>query len=284
VTTHGLKPITPGFGTKENSVFASKTFMTFKRILALPCDNPPSLWIETAAKAALKAYIGQLGGDPKELYHTVFHESVIGTNKNSFREAFPHISPDESKLTRFFFDFAPALDLTLWFYFLAGVLEDGVLDWLGQVEQQTACTDISQRAGSGDDPFGGSFSGGRWGTFDFNFNPGRYFPAGPPALVLQPGESGTIACMCNYQDTGSVPVQGRARILFDDGAYVLDEDISEQKSGGQYRPTVVWAHASNGKHSGRTKNMEWQCTTDQNLPHGELFPAGGHCFINQTFV
>jgi hypothetical protein len=283
VTTTGKPPHVPGNGDKSTNIFDSKTIGNIKRILALPCDTPPSIWIETAVPAILGALWDYESFDPRELYHKSQGHSALCEVKGLVKQS--HLLPPEHKsnLTKFVFRFFEVFDLITWYTFLLAIAADGVYNWSSGILRMSPCSDIAQREGSGFAPFGGSFDGGQWGSLDFFMNPGRYYPATSPGFVLQPGEQCMIAVSCTFQDVFGVPVEGSTRIHVEETGEILDEGeshlVQEPLSFGHMSQALTWAQYSHRTGATGTRKVQWQCTHGGVLPDHELFPKNGFCFI-----
>jgi len=283
--TTGYPPHTKGFGNKSNSIWDTKTWGNIKRIAALPCDTPPSLWIEAAVPAILAAVWDFESPDPRELYHKLHGHSALCEVKGLIKSG--HLLPPEHKspLTKFIFRFAEVADVATWYTFLMAIAAQGVFDWTSGILRMSACSDETQKEGAGYDPFGGSFDSGQWGTFDFFMNPGRYYPATSPGFVLQPGERCFIAVECKFGDVFGVPVEGLTRIHVAETGEVLDRGeskfIPSTFGPGEYSSAITWAHYAHRTGAGGTRQVQWQCTHNGVLPDHELFPLGGNCFIGK---
>lgn len=108
-------------------------------LLFAPCDDPPSLWVTTGVPALLKAFTTILTPDFKEGYHKLVGQSLYHDWKQSIKDAHEEESVIGDGFRNFVFGMADKVDMASWYMFLAGVAEDGLLDWTSQVYKMANC-------------------------------------------------------------------------------------------------------------------------------------------------
>lgn len=274
-------------GSKADWVADRKSFGAVSRYLALPCAVPKQVYAEAAFKAALKLIWSYDSPDPRHVYHKATGRSTLCEVKGILKRTIPVNGPEDEKALRWLFKITEVVDVATWYFFLAAILADFVLDWADGVVKLKPCNDPAQgRKNSGFAPFGASFSSGRWGTFDFNFDD-PHNPAGPAGVVLQPGQGCIVAASCTGQDVGGVQVPLDTRIFRQSDGKVLDqnmgEEIREQGILVGYRASHTWTKYINNNASVGLEVIEWQCTCPTALPDDEVFPRDGNCFRGIIF-
>ncbi len=274
-------------GSKADWVADRKSFGAIKRYLALPCSVPKSVYAEAAFKAATKLIWSYESPDPRHVYHKTFGRSTLCEVKGIVKKAVPTSGPLDEKTLRNLFKIVEVIDVATWYFFIAAILADFLLDWSDGVVKMKPCSDPAQgRRNSGFAPFGASFSNGRWGTFDFNFDD-PHNPAGPCGVILRPGQGCIVAATCTGTDVGGVQVPLDTRILRQSDGKVLDQnmgdEIREQGILVGYSKSHVWTKYINNNASVGLELIEWQCTCPLNLPDDEVFPQEGSCYRGFIF-
>ena len=269
-------------GTKEDWLWDRRTFGGIKRYLALPCAVPPRIYAEAFTAAIMKAIWSYDSPDPRHIYHKAFGRSALCSAKGVVNAGSPGLSEDHAAGKRVMFEFLTVVDLLAWYAFVGGIIKEGLIDWADGIVKVGPCTNQDDKKGSGFAPFGASFSSGRWGTFDYNFN-NPAAPAGPAGFVLAPGEGCVIAVSATGQDLGGVQVALDTRIYNSTRNILLDSDtgekIFEQGIAVGYRPSHTWTNYYNNQLSHGDEVVEWQSTCGDALPDDEVFPRTGSCFI-----
>lgn len=286
-------------GTKADYIADRASFGGIKRYLALPCAVPKQIYVESFYPALLTALWSYNSPDPRHLYHKYgpgdltragerVPRSTLCEVKGILKDAFPVQSPEHEKFLRTVFTISEIADIATWYYFVGSILADFLEDWADGVVKQKPCSNPAQgRKNSGFAPFGASFSNGRWGTFDFNFDD-PHNPAGPCGVVLRPGQGCIVAAACSGQDVGGVPVPLNTRILRQSDGKVLDEnqgeEVREQGILIGYRKSHTFVKYINNNASVGLELIEWQCTCPNMLPDDEVFPQStGTCYRGFIF-
>lgn len=258
------------------------TFGGVRRYLALPCAVPKQIYVEAFERALMKAFFTYESPDPRHLYHKGTGRSTLCEVKGIIKKAIPIQSPEHERFVRTLFKFTEIVDVLTWYAFIAGIAADFVNNWGSGIVKLKPCQNPAQgRANSGFAPFGASFSSGRFGTFDWNFDD-PHNPAGPCGVVLQPGQGCIVAASCTGQDVGGVQVALLTRIYRQSDGKVLDEnqgeDIVEQGIHIGYRPSHTFVKYIHPHSATGLEVIEWQCTCTDALPDDEVFPGDGTCY------
>jgi len=249
--------------------------------MAVPCDDPPSLYIETAVPAALAAFTDILFWDPKEGYHKLRGNSLYHDGKGAVEDMEKIPPAEESRATRFFFNTSKLLDIELWYVFLGDVLSEGILNWMSQLYRVSDCKFRGDpRQGHGQFFFGALPDDGNFNTLSFSFRDDCIFaPASPSALVVQPGQSWIMTGSASFKSFDGTPVPCQASIINRTTGAVYDHDDADQKSDTDFRKTHVFAKGRNNSATPHTIWMAWQYTGSIPLPEREAFPEPADCYI-----
>lgn len=131
-----------------------------ERILKLPCAPSPEVWIGLSAAAALKAWGSILEPDPKEIYHMVAGKS-LACHLKTFMDDAHEMNESGSPLVRQFVnDSIEAVDLTVWYAFIASTFADAFVNYTSQYIRMHCASKAAAD---------GMFSGGPWfGGLDNN--------------------------------------------------------------------------------------------------------------------
>lgn len=245
-----------------------------KRILSLPCDTPPSLWVETFVPAALKAIWTVASPDPKELYHKAFGNSLYHDYKQTLRDSEVIPPESESAATRFYFNALDWADLSVWYLFLADAGLDGLMNWTSQVLKQSQCPNKGYAGqGHGNFYFGAIPDDGRWSGLDFSFAEGTdFYPAAPSHIQLRPGHTGIIAARASFHLwLLEEPVACEARVIIQETGLVLDQVNIVDPDVAAQSPTKTFVKYTNNTRTTQTLQAQWRWTGGP-VPEGEVFP------------
>lgn len=210
-----------------------KLYNNIKRILYLPCDTPPSLWVEAGLPAVIKAIYSIASPDIKEAFHKVVGKSMVCSLKQEINVARQADSAIPEAVKRAVFKVAEWADMLVWYGFLASVALDGMLDWTSQILKFSACNGLKAGhiiQGWVDAPI----STTDWGETDVVLSTGDGGTiVKPTGVMLKFGETGAVAVHAGcYGESGErLPMQTRVVFIPNDRSYaqiVLDIDNAEQ--------------------------------------------------------
>lgn len=266
-------------GELSNNIFDTKTFNNLKRVFLSECQVPATIYAELTAADLAEALFSYERPDPKAIYDRTFGHAFIHDARGIARKIGLLGNPSESKVSRFAADFLSLGDLIPYYVWLIGLGANFLFNWSSDIIQSSGCQPpLKGNGGGGYAPFGASFDGGRWGTFDFWFD-GPIGPAGPPGVVLEPGQNCMIAVNATATSLAGEDVPYDARIYVSDTGAVLDAATTPGSGDAARQRLPVWAQYHHGASATTTTLVEWQCTYFGNLPDHELFPGDGSCFV-----
>lgn len=186
-----------------------------KRLLWLPCDEPMSLWVETAAMSALRALWTAESPDFKALVDMVTGQSFYHHTQGAIKNVLGVDPAAEGPATAFAFHALGKLDLATFWLFLADVAKEGLYNWSSQmIRLGTQCDTGTRGAGHGEFFFGANHADGSWGVLDFSFPPNSpLYPASSSGLTLGPGDVGILAFHAQFTGGGGELVNAATRII-----------------------------------------------------------------------
>lgn len=251
-----------------------------KRILAIPCDTPPSVWVETALPAALKAIYSVAEPDPKEAYHKAFGNSLYHDYKTVLQDAEIVPPAEGNEATSFFFAALDWADLTAWFLFLADVALDGLMNWTTQIIKQTQCKMKGYEGqGHGTFFFGAIEDDGRWQQLDFSFPEGTdFYPVSPSSIVVPKGHSCIVAAQASFHlwaSESGVPCATRL-INITTGEILEQVDIADP-TNSKYPKTHVFSKYANDTQDEHHVAVEWSWGGGP-VATGQVYPTPEDCF------
>lgn len=259
------------------------TISNIKRILVLPCDTPPSIYIEAAVPAALGVFWDVETPDPREIYTEKRGHSMLCDIKMSI-EDWEFIPPAEkSAATRFFFSSLKWFDLTTWYLFVADVIAEGFYAWSSQIIKMAACDAAhSFWGGHGEYYFGAIYDDGRWGTLDFAFPAWtKFYPASPASITVPYGKPYIIAASAVFTALGGVvPEPVTSRIISTTRGEVLDIQLPTKDKKGEWNKSHTFFKGVGSVYPTETITQEWSCSSG-NLPTHQAFPKSSEtwCFM-----
>lgn len=219
-----------------------------KRLLVLPCSSPVEVYVETLVPAIIGAFYTLIEPDPKEVYHKVTGKSFICDVTTSAEKAYAMTGREANATTRFLFKSAAVYDIATWWFFLADIAAEGLVNWTSMIYNQRECNNKN-------DPNYGSgpgFSGALVGGFANANNtcvytaPSKFAPVSPNGITIGKGGFGFIAVNWQYELSGQ-PVATESWLQTDVNDMRLDYDNNANKDGStSSRPTRTWARFKNG--------------------------------------
>jgi hypothetical protein len=251
--------------------------------MVLPCSLPVEIYVEALFPAALKAFYSILSPDPKEVYHKTGGKSFVCSVGQNFMDAEGIPGDNAGSTTRFIYKSVALYDLATWWFFLADVVADGLLDYSSQIYNARECQDKhSTHYGSGGLWGGAIHTNGGWGQIDFAFSPPSQFaPVSPCGVIVAPGRTGIVACSCLFTDGAGDPVATESRIIWESTNIVLDyHNNAGTVTGVVDGPNRVWVNTKNPFSSVMNIKCEFQCTIG-GPPSAQAFPDGSrsHCTL-----
>lgn len=270
------------FYYKQNS-----TVDNFVRMLTLPCQIPPSLYVEVGAEALVTALLEIGDFDPREVYHWIQGESMLCSTKKLALEAGIIKSPSESKFSRFLFTFGEVIDLLVWRIFLMGVLTEALHFFSSQIVTVEGCREKQNpNTGPGKFFFGAIPDTGEWHGLSYQFPSwSKFAPAWPCQVEVEYGEPYIVAATQSFHPFSSfvtIPTEARIHSVTLNQTY--DHDLTNRNEEGELRDNHVWWKSKGNVLGGRELiQAQWRYTGGT-LPEHLAFPhADGSCFLYQPF-
>lgn len=116
----------------------------FLHIKIFPCSVNPFIAGELLIPAAMKAFIGFEGPDPKHIFHKAAGFSLLKDIRLEFAEAEilePEVGDILDKITRMVWKFDAAIDEGIWWLFVASIIGEFFIDWGTSVYRVNGCLD-----------------------------------------------------------------------------------------------------------------------------------------------
>jgi hypothetical protein len=255
---------------------------TVKRMLINPCAVVPEVYIETAFEAVITLIYSFFEPDFREFYHQLRGNSLLCDVKGGLKDT-GHVPPEaQSKATRFAFKAAEAFDRSIWYLFLATIINDAVLDWTSLIYKATKCDPAqSPYVGSGPFFFGALHDDGTWSTCDFSAqNTSIYYPVFTSQLAfVPPGKAWTISGKMRFETFEGFPAPTSVRIADLTNNRVLDSYSVTKEQADAGHPTIAFDTGRNGYSYPLYIALQW-AFFDGPIPHHEVFgKSDGQCFI-----
>lgn len=249
-----------------------------QRILALPCNPSPSLWVATLSAAALQAAWDILSPDPKHIYHKLRGGSLLCDIKGGIEDTGLLPPEAENKAKRFFFRTTEWYDRLTWYVFLLDVADDALINWTSNVIK-FACPDKYQSpfVGVGGAEFGGLDVDARWQTADFYAQEGSvYYPASPSSVDCKPGTPWVLAGHATWSKA-HLDTKGKVetRVICEDTGAVFDTDNDETHTGN-FSKTLAFASGKNFTSNTLRFSMQWRFVGSQSEPGTAMLLHGGY--------
>lgn len=231
------------------------------KILELPCGLDHLILVEAAVQAAMELWWTFTTPVWKTVVEDIAGHSWLCSAK-IYANAAEEVKPTwQSKLRKFVFKVDARVDQASWYYFLASVAEEGILDWTSQVLRGNKCN-VSHFAhrGRGIQAYGG-WPGGdpeRW--LDNMVWRDPDWPDTPQAVSgigLEPGQSGWIVGSARLETSNGYYLPCVSRVIIEETGEVLDDDLSHTQTLENLGHTSSWAIYKNNTLHHRT--MKWQC-------------------------
>lgn len=254
-----------------------------KRVLALPCSLPVEIYVEALFPAALKAFYSILSPDPKEIFHKTSGKSFVCSISTSIKDGTQMPGDNEGSTTRFIYRNVALYDIATWWFFIADVIGDGLINYTSTIYNVRECNAKNNpNYGSGGLWGGAIHTNGGWGQIDFAFSaPSKFAPVSPSGVIVAPGRGWTIAASLKFNlDTGD-PVPTENRIIYTGTSVVLDyHNNAGSEPGIVHGPNRVWHQGKNNFSVTMAVSCEWQCTVG-GPPSAQAFPDGStaHCTL-----
>lgn len=254
---------------------------SFKRILALPCAIPPIIYAEAAYEAVITLLYSFFEPDAREFYHQIRGNSLLCDYKTALKETGVVPPEAESRATRFAFKAFEAFDRSIWYLFLAQILNDALLDFESQILHLKQCpTGQSRYVGSGPFFFGALHDDGTYSTCDFSAAPGSiYYPVFTSELAfVPPGKAWTLAGSMRFHTFEGFPAPVSARIIDKTNRRVLDSYSVTKEQADAGHLVHAFDTGRNGYSYPLDIALEW-AFFDGPVSHHEVFGlSDGFCF------
>lgn len=219
-----------------------------KRVLALPCSNPVEVYVETLVPAVIGAFYTIIEPDPKEIYHKVTGKSFICDVTTSAEKAYAMTGREANATTRFLFKSAAVYDIATWWFFLADIAAEGLVNWTSMIYNQRECNDKGNPNYGSGPGFSGALNGGLANannTCAYSA-PSKFAPVSPNSITIPKLGSGFIAVNWQYKLSGQA-VATESWIQTSVTNVRLDYDNNANDDGStSSRPTRTWAKYQNG--------------------------------------
>lgn len=235
-----------------------------KRQLSIPCAPTPMIWIETFFPSLIFGFLTSQSMDVKELITQTTGKSWLGHAKDIAKlptapnrefkrfavteniEVEVHTESKITRSARHLFTFTEGLDMAAFWFFVAGVVAEGLIEWHSLAYRQAGCRDdVAAGQCWSNEPYLGIDSG-RWQSlFDWKVESGPYVPVAIPQVVVLPGHSAYISCEAHCRTFQGKDTSVSTRIINYTTGDILDQDTSVILPNGGYVPSRVWASHAN---------------------------------------
>jgi hypothetical protein len=247
---------------------------SIKRIEALPCDLPMSIYVETAVEALLGMAWQFLTPDARELYHQGRGNSLVCDVKGSLSDMKFIPAASKSKATRFLFSSLEWFDRATWYGFIAAIVGEGLIEWSSQLHAYSSVCGLgSTRVGAGPFDFGAIPDNGTYQGLDFSAStPSVFAPVWSSGAVAVPaGKKWAIACSAKFHDFGGGPVATSSRIINLTRNIVHDHHTNQIVDGELNGANHVWFSTRNPGPGTDLVACQWSYSGPA-LPLHEAFP------------
>lgn len=171
-----------------------------KRLMEVPCEIPQSVYIEAAVPSIIDGFLSYMSPDPRELYTRTFGHSVFCAASGSFGKV-THVPSDRrSRYQRFVLPLGRYADLSTYWYFLAGIVADGVYEWATLARKMSPCNPANGPfSASGQAWVGGIPDNGDYRTVDFWTGEGAFNgPVAATTMTVHKGDTCVMASKARF--------------------------------------------------------------------------------------
>lgn len=266
-----------------------------KRLLEIPCAPTPMVYIEATAAAAIEMFISYVSPDYRELYTKGTGKSIFCDVEGTIHQVQRATGGKIPQLERFLFKIAKKVDISTYWYFLASIIADGVIDWATIARKLSECGHTNDpNAGAGYAYIGAIPDDGSWGGQPFSFDPpSKYAPASPAGVTVPPGWAYILSASCSWRSSLGTGVPTLSRIVvkdviaFDDGPTPMIGDVLDHHQNtvdmyGTAHPNHVWTKGVNPANAIITYEAQWAYAGGMPLPYHEAFPKPDDMFCFQA--
>lgn len=270
-----------------------KPVKALTRLMELPCMTPPGVFAEASAASLIDAFLMYASPDPREIYTKMFGQSIFCHIESTAGSVFHLPSSPRSPYQRWLLPFARMADVSTYYYFLAGVAANGVIEFATLARKLTHCDDYnSQHSATGLTWVSAISDDGHYQGCDFDT--GHAPPLGPfmPSnLVVDHNYTAYLAPSVTWESATGVTVPTAGHILwYPDGVdpsdpdaphvATLDANANHVDSYGNAHPTIMFTKIKNKTGQLMILNAQWAYTGGVPLPYHEAFPSAGNtCFF-----
>lgn len=231
-----------------------------KKIFYNPCALSPYVQVEVAAATMMRLFWTYKTPVWKTFVKDVSDESWL-CNARSMAHAVEESKPTwQSKLRRFVFKIDAKIDQGMFWWFVASLAEEGLINYTSSLLKGQACSKAHwYHRGQGQQAIGG-WPGGdpdRWlENIVWRNTDWPDTPQAVSAIQLGPGESGWISGGAWFTTPTNMPLPASSRVIIEETGEVLDHDDIGEKTIESDGTTTSWAKYWNDSYYTRT--MRWQ--------------------------
>lgn len=246
-----------------------------KRMISLPCQVPPAVLVETILIAGTKLFYSEQSPDLKHIIHKSTGRSWLCHAKAGFSDVYegePVLAADGTQLG---WELLEAADMAAWYFFLAGITVEGLIDWTSAVYHDSkALCHKGGTYGWGNEPVTGQPADGSWANASWHSPSWPDVWGGGGVINVGGGWSGMVGGIGHIVNDLDQPLPGGFRIWDSRTNSVVAQTPPQNGPEEIAKAVMLWSPFHDGSGEGGTWDLQYSGTSDN--PYDHAFVKGGY--------